>query len=182
MLLVFLIFSCNSKRTPSDSTDTLGADIKQGNFGVSGVLPTISLDTMSVDAAYFVSNPNKNFVFIHYFGDSTVSLRGWLMKNTNPRSTQFDSIPDVVFEAKGKSNVAIGPGTYVGNQVLLGKVEKDIVKAINGRGANLLFVPKKGSAGKIYYQILILFKQQEFNIPPQDDYQTNPSPPHQSFD
>lgn len=191
-LLASLLFGCNSKSTDSEEADSSRIVSQIQDMGSAPVAPTAPffLDSLLIKDSIFVANKNKNFVFEYYVGDSSVTLHGWLLKNTNGGSGQYDPTPDVKLLPQGKTGVSIGVGTTIGNQVLTKKVVKAITDYINANKpapsskANLRFKPALNSAGHIYYKITVEFPilGPQPGVLPSQNFETNPSPPHQGFE
>lgn len=192
LLVSCLIFSCNSKRTPSDDPDSTRLVRQIQGMGVQDSLSSSSglfLDSLIVSDSVFAANKNKNFAFVYFIGDSTITLYGWILKKTSGGPGQFNPNPDVKLTPLGKTAISLSPNTSFGNQVLTKDKVKAIVdyidskKAKTNRKANLKFYPIKTVAGRIYYNITIeIIGDTIQDMIPPPTFSTNPSPPHQGFE
>jgi len=170
----------------------------------------IYLDTLSinVNTLFNVQGPEErldrkiNFVFEFYIKDDAVTLHGWRFRQASQRADQLRKLtPDsseVFLTPVGKSSVAIGPDTYVNNQIFYSKDMKNMIRDIEKvRESNpfLYFIPVKDPVTKrIRYNVLVVGFIAASPIPGGTGggtsiinltgatYQTNPSPPHQSAD
>lgn len=179
-LLSLLTASCESKKKDSETVDTKAPQI-----------PQIYLDSLSIAAKDFSDvlpdNKFKNITFNYFLADTAVTLRGWVNKRTKIDSTdkdtsQFNPTPDLSLKPMGRSAIVIGPQTYLGNQVLYRRDLKKIMKYIAGKNVILYFIPKKDATGRIFYTIVFYDKIRQMILVDLPSFDTNPSPPHKSYD
>ncbi|MBC7570655.1 MAG: hypothetical protein H7319_13090 [Spirosoma sp.] len=172
---------------------------------VAPAIPLIYLDTLSINAntLFNVQGPEErldrkiNFVFEFYIKEEAVTLHGWRFRRASQRADQLRKLtPDsseVFLTPVGKSSVAIGPDTYVNNQIFYSKDMKNMIRDIEKvreRNPFLYFIPVKDPVTKrIRYNVLVVGLIAASGSPgvkiinlTDATYQTNPSPPHQSAD
>ncbi|MCX6216880.1 hypothetical protein [Spirosoma sp.] len=188
LLFSFMFVACQSGQTSADKADSSGISSMTQNEGASNLIPVVYLDSLVVSAKVFEDAKGKSFIFDYFFGDSTVSLNGWITQKTKSDSIYYSPNPDVKLQPKGKTNVSIGANTYVGNQLLSKEAVKKIVAKIKSdslkRQANLLFIPNRDHAtNRIQYKVFIQFINKnesdlDTNLYSDSEFSTNPSPPH----
>ncbi len=199
LALSFTAYGQITLPTDASSANTVPASVGQ-------TIPLIYLDTLSINAnvLFNVHGPEEsldrkiNFVFEFYIKDDAVTLHGWRFKRASQRVNELRKLtPDsseVFLTPVGKSSVAIGPDTYVNNQIFYAKDMKDMIRDIEKVRKNnpfLYFIPVKDPVTKrIRYNVLVVSliaasggsgKMGIMNLTGAT-YQTNPSPPHQSAD
>jgi hypothetical protein len=180
--LPFLLTSCQSSQTNTGSKDSTTITSNLSGTAGSNTIPTIYLSSLTVSSGVFKDNRNKNFVFEHFFGDTDITLHGWILKSTGAGPGQYNGEPDVKLTPFEQTTLTVGPNSYVGNQVLGKNDEKNMVDFIAGRNATLHFKPTQDTpGGRIYYKIFIQFLPVSI-VDTDPTYSTNPSPPHQGFD
>ncbi|ADB39216.1 hypothetical protein Slin_3205 [Spirosoma linguale DSM 74] len=183
-----MFVACQSGQTSADKADPSKTSSTTQSEGANNLIPVIYLDSLTVSAKVFEDAKDKSFVFEYFFGDSTVTLDGWITQKTKSDSIYYSPKPDVKLQPKGKTNVSIGANTYVGNQLLSKETVKKIVAKIKSdslkRQANLLFIPARNPATtRIQYKVFIQFVNKnesdlDTNLDSDSDFSTNPSPPH----
>ncbi|WP_020606116.1 hypothetical protein [Spirosoma spitsbergense] len=201
LVLSFTAYGQIKQTTPG----VIGTIAFKSGAAVSQKIPLIYLDTLQigVDVLFNLQDPQKkldkdiNFVFEFYVKDDAVTLHGWRFKRASRNVNQFRKFTpdssDVFLTPIGKSSVAIGPDTYVNNQVFYAKDMKTMIQDIEkvrDRGPQLLFIPTKDPVTKrIRYNVLVVsFISASGGTGTIIEnltgatYQTNPSPPHQSTD
>ncbi len=190
LLFALLLNACNPKSAQTNS----GTDTTQANGPVSATpLPSIFLDSLSITSADFIAKldttKKQNIIFNYFLADTTITLHGWVLKKGKSGSGTaqsdtgtFNPTYDLKLIPAGKSKITIGPNTYLSNQVILGKTEKKILKAIKDKNAIIYFSPKKDATGRISYIIRIKFIGISDTPFAPENFETNPAPPHQAFD
>lgn len=189
---------------------TIGRAPVSSDITADQKMPPIYLDTLSinVNVLFNVRGPEEsldrkiNFVFEFYIKDDAVTLHGWRFRRASQRVNELRKFtPDsseVFLTPVGKSSVAIGPDTYINNQVFYAKDMKTMIRDIEkvrDRNPQLYFIPVKDPVTRrIRYNVLV---GGLIAASPGPDgkgggtfiinltgaaYQTNPSPPHQSAD
>ena len=186
-MLPFLLISCQSEQNKSEKVDATNSSPVVSGSIISNSLSAIYLDSLLVSAdSIFKADIYKksDLVFEYFSTDTAITLEGWVLKKNAFGPHKYDeSLRVMISNTVGKSNVALGPNTHFGNQVLYEKDVKKIVKDIKGKQATLHFKPQKDAvSGRIYYEITIQVESRGIKSFLIDSYSTNPSPPHQSFD
>ena len=217
--LFVLSLTAYGQTTQTTPGQAIGRATFNSDMAAGQKIPLIYLDTLQigVDVLFNVRNPegiislntpkkkldqNINFVFEFYVKDDAVTLHGWRFKRAPRKVNQFRKFtPDsseVFLTPIGKSSVAIGPDTYVNNQVFYAKDMKTMIQDIEkvrDRNPQLYFIPTKDPVTKrIRYNVMVVGFVSASPGPGGTGggtfainltgatYQTNPSPPHQSTD
>ncbi|XWW46207.1 hypothetical protein JYG30_01775 [Fibrella sp. USSR17] len=177
-LLTCLLYACNNN--------------KSAKTGSSKQTPTFYLDSLIVSTDAFKAIGNQNITFSYFLGDTSVTLYGWVLKKGKrpgggggmPQDTgSYNPTADLILTPVGKTTVAVGPNTFIGNQVLLKKQVSDLVRFIGTRKGNLLFVPMLDATNRtIKYRITWLSKIASDTSMFDNEFLTNPAPPHQAYD
>lgn len=178
LLLPLLMDACNPKPATSDKTGTSLAT------EAGSTIPTIYMDSLMLSDSIFLLDEAKarNIIFSYFLTDTTVTLHGWLLKKVTPDTGQFTPKPNLILKPVGKTTTALGPNTYLGSQVMLRKQVLGIRKILKDKNqpATLYFTPQKDTANRIYYNIIIRFRDGSSRLLAVP-LSTNPSPPHQAF-
>lgn len=186
LLLVCLFYACGTSQTATDKIATNPTD----SAVASDTIPVFFLSSLTVTDGVFKANNNKNFAFTYFMGDTAVTLHGWVLKKgALGGSGTYNPTPDLKLESIGRTAIRVKHNTYIGNQVILGKEVKKIVKYLEDNnaddGAVLFFTPKRDdSTGRINYTIRIEFKVNGIPRHPAVAFEleTNPAPPRQAYD
>ncbi len=147
---------------------------------------TIPFYTLTVPAARLRDTAfrNKNVVFKFFISD-LVSMHGWALKKLQPTPhnphDQFDTSPDIKLEPKDRTDLGFGSGLYLGNQILYSNTLKDILREVGNRNMTILFSPELNGNQSIYYRISLL-SESGIKVDFDGTYETNPSPPRNSYD
>ncbi|SOD97855.1 hypothetical protein [Spirosoma fluviale] len=188
LLVSFGFAACQSGQTTSDKTDSTSTNANSQTVGAKSKIPTITLESLIVSSDSLIAYRNSDFVFEYFFGDSVITLNGWVVKKGSSGSVAYGANPTMKLTPIGSTTATIGPNTYVCDQVLLKKDVQELAKKIKGipGKTSLVFVPKR-IGERINYSIFLLTTgagQLEPAIPidpallTNTDLETNPSPPH----
>lgn len=171
---------------------TLLLDACKEKHNMTKSFPTFYLDSLTITGSNFLSKldttKKQNIVLSYFIGDSTITLHGWILKKGKSGTTSsdtgvFNSTADLLLTPIGKTTTSIGPNIHLSNQVILGKITKNIIKAIRGKQAILYFIPgKNAKTAQINYRIKIKIIGDSSMITAGETFSSNPSPPHQAFD
>ncbi|MEZ0540273.1 hypothetical protein [Fibrella arboris] len=195
LLFVCTFNACKPKSGSSDTLDTTQAggqgNVVESSTAVSAIYLDSLVISVSAVAAAIDTTKKQTIVFNYFVGDTAVTMHGWVLLKRSAGSGNaakdtgvFNPTPDLVLQPIGKTAVAIGPRTYLSNQVMLGRDLRKLIKALATRKGYLHFKPVKDATGRISYAIN--FKKTTSRGEMYDvlvsGFTTNPSPPHQAFD